>query len=165
MCLGRPWGRHGRPRSIFDRFWLGFEVRLGAPNRPKSTKNRCQDALKFCIGFQIDFGSIWGRFWNPLGHHFWVMLGIIWRIGDIAKNIENIMVFMNFQGSGGRKLASISFVFGYLFQDRFFDRLGVGFEIDFGGRLGSQMGSMLTGLGGLVWGRFWDGFWESLRPL
>ena len=56
--LGRPWGRHGRPRSIFDRFWIDFEARLGAPNRPKSTKNRCQDAFKLCIGFRIDFESI-----------------------------------------------------------------------------------------------------------
>ena len=53
--LGRPWGRHGRPRSIFHRFWDDFEARLGVQNKPKSIKNRCQDALKFCIGFRIDF--------------------------------------------------------------------------------------------------------------
>ena len=53
--LGRPWGRHGRPRLIFHRFWDDFEARLGVQNRPKSIKNRCQDALKLCIGFRIDF--------------------------------------------------------------------------------------------------------------
>ena len=30
--LGRPWGRHGRPRSIFDRFGADFEARLGVQN-------------------------------------------------------------------------------------------------------------------------------------
>ena len=132
MGLGRPWGRHGRPRSIFDRFGVDFEARLGAQNRPKSIKNRCQDALRFCIGFRIDLGSIWGRFWNPFGHHFWVMLGIIWRIGEIAKNIENTMVFNDFSRFGGSNLASFSYVFGASVSRSFFDRLGVGFGVDVG---------------------------------
>ena len=41
--------------QFFDRLWVDFEARLGAPHRPKSIKNRCQDAFKSCIGFRIDF--------------------------------------------------------------------------------------------------------------
>ena len=60
------------------------------------------------------------------------MLGIIWRIGDIAKNIENTMVFNDFSRFGGSKLASISFVFRVSVSRPFFDRLGVGFGVDLG---------------------------------
>ena len=35
--------------TIFDRYWLDFASQLGIPNRPKSIKNRCQDA--FHLGF------------------------------------------------------------------------------------------------------------------
>ena len=90
--LGRPSGGFGRPRSIFNRFWVDLEAHLGTPNRRKSIKNRCQDAFKFCIGFHIDCWSIFDRFGGPFGLHFGVMLGIIWRIGDIAKNVENTIV-------------------------------------------------------------------------
>ena len=60
------------------------------------------------------------------------MLGIIWRIGEIAKNIENILVFNDFSRFGGSKLASFSFVFRVSGSRSFFDRLGVGFGVDFG---------------------------------
>ena len=133
--LGRPWGRHGRPRSIFDRFGVDFEARLGAPNRPKSTKNRCQDAFKLCIGFRIDFESIFVRFWGPFGYLFGVMLGIIWRIGEIAKNCKNTMVFNDFQRSGGRSWPHFPMFLGCLFEDRFLIVLG------------SVLGSILEPLG------------------
>ena len=55
------------------------------------------------------------------------MLVIIWRIGEIAKNIENIMVFNDFSMFGGSKLVSFSYVFGVPVSRSFFDRLGVGF--------------------------------------
>ena len=35
----------------------------GGQNAPRSTKNRRQDAIKFCIHFGIDFCLILGRFW------------------------------------------------------------------------------------------------------
>ena len=60
------------------------------------------------------------------------MLGIIWGIGDITKNIENSMVFNDFSRFGGSKLASFSYVFGVAVSRSFFDRLGVGFGDDFG---------------------------------
>ena len=60
------------------------------------------------------------------------MLGIIWRIGDIAKNIENTIVFNDFSRFGGSKLASFSYVFGVSVSRSFSDRLGVGFGVDFG---------------------------------
>ena len=52
------------------------------------------------------------------------MLGIIWRIGEIAKNIENLMVFNDFARFGGSKSVSFSYVLGCLFQDRFLIVLG-----------------------------------------
>ena len=91
--LGQPWGRHGCPRSIFDRFGDDVEARLGAPNRTKSIKNRCRDAFKLCIGFRIDFLTDFDRFGSPCGHHLWVMLGIIWRIGDRAKNMKDLQFY------------------------------------------------------------------------
>ena len=60
------------------------------------------------------------------------MLGIIWRIGDIAKNIENTIVFNDFSRFGGSKLASFSYVLGVSVSRSFFDRLGVGFGVDLG---------------------------------
>ena len=60
------------------------------------------------------------------------MLGIIWRIGEIAKNIENTMVFNDFSRFGGSKLASFSYIFGVSVSRSFSDRLGVGFGVDFG---------------------------------
>ena len=60
------------------------------------------------------------------------MLGIIWRIGEIAKNIENIIVFNDFSRFGGSKLASFSYVFGVSVSRSFFDRLGISFEVDLG---------------------------------
>ena len=60
------------------------------------------------------------------------MLGIIWRIGDIAKIIKNLQVFNEFSWFGGSKLASFSYVFGVSVSRSFFDRLGVGFGVDLG---------------------------------
>ena len=59
-------------------------------------------------------------------------MGIIWRIGEIAKNIENIYVVHDFARFGGSKLPSFSYILGVPFSRSFFDRLGVGFGIDFG---------------------------------
>ena len=131
-CRARLWGRHWRPRLIFNEFQDDFEARLGAQNKPKSITNQCQDAFKFCIGFRIDFESIFVRFWGPFGYHFGVMLGIVWGIGDIAKNIENAVFFYDFSRFGGSKLASFSYIFGVLVSRSVFDRLGVGFGVDFG---------------------------------
>ena len=82
--------------------------------------------------FGLVFTSICDGFGGPFGHNFGVMLGIIWRIGDIAKNIENIMVFNVCSRFGGSKLASFSYVFGVSVSRSFFDRLGVGFGVDLG---------------------------------
>ena len=60
------------------------------------------------------------------------MLGIIRRIGEIAKIIENTMVFNDFSRFGGSKSASFSYVFRVSVPRSFFDRLGVGFGVDFG---------------------------------
>ena len=56
--FGRSWAALGSawaPKIDFHRFWKDFEARLGVQNRPKSIKIRCQDALRFCIGFRDDF--------------------------------------------------------------------------------------------------------------
>ena len=47
------------------------------------------------------------------------MLGIIWRIGEIAKIIETQLFLMIFQGSGGRSWHHFLMFLGCLFQDRF----------------------------------------------
>ena len=60
------------------------------------------------------------------------MLGIIWRIGDIAKIIKHLQVFNDFVWFGGSKWASFSYVFGVSVSKSFFDRLWVGFGVDFG---------------------------------
>ena len=92
------------------------------------------------------------------------MLGIIWRIGDIAKNCENISVFNDLSRFGGSKLSSFSYVFGVSVSRSCFDRLGVGFGFDFGAVWAPKWGLCWGGLGGLVWGRFWDGFWGVWDP-
>ena len=82
--------------------------------------------------FALVFGSIFDRFWGPFGHHFEAMLGIMLGIGDIAKIIKNLQVFNEFSWFGGSKLKSFSYVFGVSVSRSFFDRLGVGFGVDFG---------------------------------
>ena len=62
----------------------------------------------------------------------WVMLGIIWRIGEIAKNIENIMVFNDFVQVRGIEVDIIFLCFRVSVSRSFLDRLGVGFGVDFG---------------------------------
>ena len=52
------------------------------------------------------------------------MLGIIWRIGEIAKNIENTMVFNDFSRFGGRSWHHFLIFLECLFQDRFLIVLG-----------------------------------------
>ena len=52
------------------------------------------------------------------------MLGIIWRIGEIAKNIETQWFLMIFQGSGGRSWHHFLIFLECLFQDRFLIVLG-----------------------------------------
>ena len=42
------------------------------------------------------------------------------------------MVFNDFSRFGGSKFASFSYVFGMSVSRSFFDRLGVGFGVDFG---------------------------------
>ena len=65
--LGRSWvGLGGPGPSLIEKVgslalrWPSLAPHLGPPNRPKSIKNRCQDACKFCISFRIDF-------WSDLG--------------------------------------------------------------------------------------------------
>ena len=67
-------------------------------------------------------------------------MGIIWRIGDIAKNIKNTLVFNDFSWFGGSKLASFSYVFGVSASRSFFDCLGVGLGVDLGSILGPFWG-------------------------
>ena len=40
---------------FLKRFWVDFPPQLGSPSPPKSTKNKCQDALHFRFHFLIDF--------------------------------------------------------------------------------------------------------------
>ena len=48
--------------SFFDAFlgrsWLRFPSQLASQNRPKSKKNRCQDAIHLGLRFLIDFWSV-----------------------------------------------------------------------------------------------------------
>ena len=61
------------------------------------------------------------------------MLGIIWRIGDIANIIRTSSVINDFSWFGGSKVASFfKNVFGLFVSRSFSDRLGVGFGVDFG---------------------------------
>ena len=60
------------------------------------------------------------------------MLGIIWGIGDIATIMENTDVFNDFlDGSESRSWHYFN-VFWVSVSRSFFDRLGVGFGVDFG---------------------------------
>ena len=82
--LGGIWGGLGRswvglespgPRLIekLDSLalrWPSLAPHLGPPNRPKSIKNRCQDACKFCISFRIDFIANLDRFGLQNGRTF-----------------------------------------------------------------------------------------------
>ena len=68
------------------------------------------------------------------------MLGMIWRIGDIAKNSENQNVFNEFSRFGGSKLASFFCVLGVYVSRSIFDGLGVGFGVDLGAIWGSKWG-------------------------
>ena len=60
------------------------------------------------------------------------MLGIIWRIVDIAKIIKNLQFLMIFQGLGVRSWHNLSVFLGCLFQDRFLMVLGSVLGIDLG---------------------------------
>ena len=70
------------------------------------------------------------------------MLGIIRRIGEIAKIIENTMVFNDFSRFGGSKSASFSIGFQSVCRvsgpRSFFCRLGVAFGVDLGAVWASQ---------------------------
>ena len=68
------------------------------------------------------------------------MLGIIWSIGEKAKNLENIMVFNDFSRFRGSKLASFSYVFGVSLSTSFFDLLGVDLGVDLGAILAPRSG-------------------------
>ena len=91
-------------------------------------------------------------------------MGIIWRIGDIAKFSENLQVFNEFSWFGGSKLVSFSSVFGVSVSKSFLIVLGsvLGSILE---PFGIPNGVYVEGFGGLVWSRFWDGFWASLGPL
>ena len=119
------WRAKGAPRGASPKIKSRIWTRLGSQNRQKAIKNRCQDAIKFCISF-------FDRFWGPFGHHFEAMLGIMLGIGDIAKIIKNLQVFNEFSWFGGSKLESFSYVFGVSVSRSFFDHLGVGLGVDFG---------------------------------
>ena len=85
------------------------------------------------------------------------MLGIIWRIGEIAKNIEHTMIFNDFQSSGDRSWHHFLIFWGCMLGDRFLIVLGsvLGSILE---PFGFLNGVYVEGFGGLVWGRFWDGF-------
>ena len=56
--------------------------------------------------------------------YFAVMLAIIWRIGDIAKNNQRLLFFMICDGSQGRIWYHFRMFLGCLLQDRFLILLG-----------------------------------------
>ena len=149
MDLGSIWGRF----SVLGRSWEGLGwvlgglgVAIGAQDRfsidfgsilrpvlgPKTDQNRSKIDAKMHSNCASVFGSIFDGFWGLFGQHFWVMLGIIWRIGDISKIIKNLWFLNEFSWFGGSKLASFSYVFGVSVSRSFSDRLGVGFGVDFG---------------------------------
>ena len=55
--------------SFFDAFlgrsWLRFPSQLASQNRPKSKKNRCQDAIHLGLRFLIDFWSVLALNFHP----------------------------------------------------------------------------------------------------
>ena len=83
------------------------------------------------------------------------MLGIIWRIGDIAKNIENTMDFNDLSRFEGSKSASFSYIFGVPVSRSFFDRLGFGFGVD--------LGAVWAPKWGPCWGDFLGLGWKSAK--
>ena len=93
MGLGRPWGRHGRPRSIFDGFGVDFEVRsmdLGSILKsvlvPQTDQNRSKIDAKMHSDSASVFGSIWGRFGVDFGIHLGIIFGSCWAsYGGSAK--------------------------------------------------------------------------------
>ena len=72
--LGRPWGRHGRPRSILDRFWVDFEARLAAQTDP----NRSKIDAKIHSNRASVFGSIFHRLLMDFGIHLGTIFGSCW---------------------------------------------------------------------------------------
>ena len=94
--LWRPWGALGRPRRIFERFWVLFGDPLWDP---KSIKKALKKKLKSNIAFDAYFEPSGG----PLGHfwgHFGGILGCFLRSRagkqDFSKTLKNhwkIMIF------------------------------------------------------------------------
>ena len=98
--LGGSWGGPGWvlgglgvAMGAQDRFLIDFGSILRPVLGPQTDQNRPKIDAKMHSNCASVFGSIFNRFWGPFGHHFGVMLGIIWRIGDIAKNIKNTLAF------------------------------------------------------------------------
>ena len=52
-------------QSIFFRSWLDFAAHLASQSPPKSTKNRCQEAIHLGLQFLIDFWLIFDASFNP----------------------------------------------------------------------------------------------------
>ena len=60
---GNFWEFLGASENVSDRFLVDFPPQLGTKNRPKSIKNRCQDAFHLGLRFLINF-------WSPFGPNF-----------------------------------------------------------------------------------------------
>ena len=72
--LGRPWGRHGRPRSIFIDFGSILKPVLG----PQTDQNRSKINAKMHSNRASVFGSIFERFLVDLGVHLGTIFGSCW---------------------------------------------------------------------------------------
>ena len=51
--------------AFLGRSWLRFPSQLASQNRPKSKKNRCQDAIHLGLRFLIDFWSVLALNFHP----------------------------------------------------------------------------------------------------
>ena len=117
--LGWVLGGLGVAIGAQDRFLIDFGSILRPVLGPQTDQNRSKIDAKMRSNFASVFGSIFDRFWGPFGHHFGAMLGIMLGIGDIAKIIKNLQVFMNFHGLEDRSWRDFLMFLGCLFQDRF----------------------------------------------
>ena len=121
---------------IWERFWFHFwfpnRSNMGQKSNLKGIKI---DLAVFCCSLEKRPRRVLKPSMAPTWVDFGAMLGIMWEIGDIAKIIKNLQVFNEFSRFGGSKLASFSYFWGCLFQDRFLIVLG------------SVLGS--------IWGPFW----------
>ena len=129
------WGNLGgaqeKPKTILRSNLPGCEggswEEKSLKRRPKCVKKRCQDALKDSIMFLGLLDWVWVgilSIWDRCRDIFSTVLGMVLKIGEIAKNVKNIRVFNDFSRFGGSTFRSFLQVFQSISQDLLLNVLG-----------------------------------------